>query len=351
MENQIFICGNFGYRSNQLDGQTIKTRVLKEEIGNRINTDIVYTDTSFIKKNPFSVLRNVYINFKRSSHIIIMPDSNAFKVLLPFYILLNKKRKDIRYVVIGGWLPGFLEKSKFYRFLCTKINGIYVEANEMKERMQKIGLENTKILPNFREFKYKAKAEKQIGSPMKLVYFSRVLKEKGVELAIQAVNEINRNKVHVKLDIIGPINEEYKLYFQKIIGEQGEDIKYKGFLEPNEIHEVLSKYDAMIFPTYFESEGFPGAVIDAYIAGLPVLASDWKYNKEFVIDQYTGIIFKVKDVEDIILKIKYLLANPEIVLSLRENCINQAFKYHVNSVFPELIRDMGLESNSKYQSK
>ncbi|MBF0705384.1 glycosyltransferase family 4 protein [Alkalihalobacillus hwajinpoensis] len=343
MEKQIFICGNFGYENNQLDGQTIKTRVLKEELEKRINTNIVFTDTSYIKKNPISVLKDIFKKFIRSSHIIIMPDSRALKVLLPFYILLNNKKRDIRYVVIGGWLPSFLEANSIYRILCAKLNGIYVEANEMKNRMEKIGLNNIKVLPNFRDFSVEKKQKKGKHLPLRLVYFSRVIKEKGVELAIAAINELNKKETVVMLDIFGPLIEEYKPDFLEIMKNQGKEIEYKGYLEPDEIHEKLSEYDAMILPTYFSSEGFPGAVIDAYISGLPVLASDWKYNKEFVIDNYTGLIFKVKDIEDIIKKIEIILTNSNLLESLKENSLKQSLKYHVDFVIPEIIKDMNID--------
>ncbi|PAK32447.1 hypothetical protein CHI08_26440, partial [Peribacillus simplex] len=93
---------------------------------------ILFSDTSYIKIKPFTVLRDIIKNYNKSSHVIIMPDIRAFQVLLPLYICWNMiSKKDLRYVVIGGWLPDFLLKSRFYRNLCSKIDGIYVEANEM----------------------------------------------------------------------------------------------------------------------------------------------------------------------------------------------------------------------------
>ena len=52
---KIFICGNFGYKNNQIDGQTIKTRQLKDTLLEKLGKDsITYVDTSFAKSKPFT---------------------------------------------------------------------------------------------------------------------------------------------------------------------------------------------------------------------------------------------------------------------------------------------------------
>lgn len=343
MKKQIFICGNFGYKNNQLDGQTIKTRELKDRIEDYLSIDVVYTDTSYIRSQPIKTLFKIVKNFIFSSHTIIMPDKMAYTVLLPFYILFNiRKTRDIRYVVIGGWLPGFLKSNPFYRTLSRNINCIYVEAEEMKAKINSLGLNNVKTMYNFRQYDFLAPYKKEIGNPIRVVFFSRVLKEKGVEMAISAVNRLYKYNYSIKLDIIGPINSDYKTTFENIMSNQGDNIKYLGYLEPNVIHEALSNYDFMLFPTYFSSEGFPGAVIDAYVAGLPIIASDWKYNTEFVKHGKTGYIFKNMDLDDMVRKIQLLIDNPSKINEFRKNCKLEAGKYHVDSVLPSLLADMNL---------
>src|SRR5699024_7590851 len=135
---------------------------------------------------------NIRRKFNNSSHIIMMPDVRAFAVLLPLYIIWSfRKKKDIRYVVTGGWLPTFLKKYKIYKYLLKKIDGIYVQAKKMDRDLKEIGLENTKVFPNYREFNFTPPENKIVNDELKLVYYSRVLKEKGIEIAIEAVEKIN----------------------------------------------------------------------------------------------------------------------------------------------------------------
>lgn len=354
--SNIFICGNFGYKNERLNGQTVKTRVMKSYINKIIgNQNVKFVDTSYVKDRPYHTIKSIKNQFKESSHIVMMPDVRAFSVLLPLYVLWNKgNKKDIRYVVTGGWLPGFLKKYKIYIHLLKKIDGIYVQAKQMDEELKELGLENVKVFPNYREFNFTPTENRVVTNELKLVYYSRVLREKGIEIAIEAVEKINRDSEYnsvVKLDIYGQIQSSYEKRFEVIMSERSKDIQYKGVLKPEGAYNILSEYDLMVFPTFFTSEGFPGAVLDAYISGVPVLASDWLYNKEFVKEGITGWLFKPQNVDDLVYKISQFLvldkSEKENILSkMRKNCVSEASKYHVDKVIPVLLNDMGISSEA-----
>lgn len=72
-------------------------------------------------------------------------------------------------------------------------------------------------------------------------------------------------------------------------------MKYHGPLEPSDIYMTLEKYDAMLLPTHFYTEGLPGSILDAYISGIPVVVTKWKHATEFVDDGESGIIIPFED--------------------------------------------------------
>ena len=102
----------------------------------------------------------------------------------------------------------------------------------------------------------------------------------------------------------------------------------------------------MIFPTYYQGEGFPGAILDSYISGIPVIASNWKYNSEIVKEEQTGKLFLCQDVDDLVAKLKTLLNNPELLYKMKKNCLSEAKKYDADFVIDNLMRDMGLLKNN-----
>lgn len=346
---KIFICGNFGYKNNQIDGQTIRTRTIKDAITKKLNSELVlYVDTSYIKLKPISVFIKIYKNFRESSNIIMLPGSRGLRVFLPLFIRWKiKYKKDLRYIVIGGWLPNFLTEKKKCLDLCKNLDGIYVQTKSMKEKLQKLGLVNVSILTNFRQSTFVEKSISKVINPIKLVYFSRICEEKGIELAIKAVNEINQNKenIRIKFDIYGPIMKNYQYSFRKILAKCDKFISYKGILESinNNIYEVLSKYDLTVFPTYYQGEGFPGAILDSFISGVPVLASDWKYNSEIIKEGETGKFFISQDIDDLTDKLEFMINNPDLIYKMKRNCLEEAKKYDADKLINDFIKGLKLQ--------
>ena len=52
--------------------------------------------------------------------------------------------------------------------------------------------------------------------------------------------------------------------------------RYCGIKDPKDSVKTLKNYFALVFPTRFYTEGIPGTIIDAYYAGVPVIASKWE---------------------------------------------------------------------------
>ena len=346
-KSKIFICGNFGYKNNQIDGQVVKTRQLKDVLIKKLSeSNVVYVDTSYAKSLPLATFNKIKRNAMNCSHLIILPGENGLKVLLPFYIRWKKYFNiDIRYIVIGGWLPQFLYRNKFYFGLCKKLDAIYIETNIMKEKLLSMGLNNVFVLPNFRQHDFEITKINKIKLPFKLVYFSRVVRGKGVELAIEAVERINRKNNFLILDIYGPIQRNYRGLFERILAKAKSKISYKGILEPkgNTIYKVLSNYDLMVFPTYHQGEGFAGAILDSYISGVPVLASDWKYNSEIIKEGETGKLFISQDIDDLTEKLEFLTSHPDLIYKMKQNCLEEAKKYDADKLINEFIKSLKLQ--------
>ena len=111
----------------------------------------------------------------------------------------------MHYVVIGGWLPQLLERNNLLTIKLKKFDGIYVETHFMIKALQKLGLQNIRYLPNFKRLDI-LKEDQLVyctSEPYKLCTFSRVIKEKGIEDAINSVKSINDNlgRIVYTLDI------------------------------------------------------------------------------------------------------------------------------------------------------
>ena len=115
------------------------------------------------------------------------------------------------------------------------------------------------------------------------------------------------------------------------------NVKYEGFLNLTNVSGYckLSSFDVMLFPSYWAGEGFPGVVIDAYIAGIPIIASDWNLNKEVVNDGKTGYIIKTKDVQLLYDAMLSFIKGEVNLKEMRKYCAKYAYNYDYRSVISE----------------
>ena len=123
------------------------------------------------------------------------------------------------------------------------------------------------------------------------------------------------------------------------------NVEYKGFLKLVEIsnYDVLAGYDVMLFPTFFYGEGFAGIFIDALIAGLPVVATDWNLNSEIVRHGETGVVVENRNAERLADAMEMLIREPQKIESMSKRCQSECMKYDVaNLVTPALVKQLGL---------
>ncbi|MCC5912476.1 MAG: glycosyltransferase family 4 protein [Clostridiaceae bacterium] len=343
MKKKVFILGNFGYWTNKLNGQSMRTRTVYEALKKNDGFNIKYTDTS-VRGKKIEILSNYLrglFKWVTSKYIILLPAQKAIKFTLPFFCYFNILfRKSIHFIAIGGWLSEFLQNNQAYVKYFKNVNFIYVQTKSLKKRLEEFGLENVVYFPNFRLYKNNDIKLEDIKTIKKAVFFSRVTKDKGVEIAIKAINKINKDlDANIQLHVYGPIEDNYIIEFEQIIN-QSRNIYYNGVLDPDVIISTLSLYDFLIFPTYYEGEGFPGAILDAMTSGVPIVASDWKYNSEVLKDGHTGLLFKSKDIEDLIKKMKYLIENPKILNQMKKECILESEKYKDQKVVSILLKNL-----------
>ena len=119
---------------------------------------------------------------------------------------------------------------------------------------------------------------------------------------------------YVKIDFYG---QKTDTYFDEYLNDI-EIYQYKGVLQPNEVIPTLKRYDALIFPSHYEGEGCPGILVEALSASLPIIASDWKYNNEFVTNGDNGFLCNPFNANEYIEAIKVLLLNKTLRKSMAE---------------------------------
>ena len=206
MRYKVSIIGHFDSGRQSLDGQTIKTRIiadaLQKEYGER---NVSLCDTCdglpFLLKLPFLSFWNVL----RSENVVMMTAQKGV-LFVPFWLFLWNLfyHRQLIYVTIGGWLPDLLRKHRLVRYFLSRFDCIFVETAGRMKMLSELGLNNVCIMPNCKFLNILSSSEivhKEYDT-LRLCTFSRVVKTKGIEEAIEAV-KLCRNQYckEVFLDI------------------------------------------------------------------------------------------------------------------------------------------------------
>lgn len=334
MEKILFIgdCGNFKNTSNGVYAKNIQLfNRLKE-----VFVTLKHVNTNNWKKNPsvlLNVLRSIW-QYRKKDIIISLNTYSSYKLIKIVKRLFPSIR--LNYFVIGGILPNFISQLEMKQRECYSIvKWFMVESQEMKRKMELLGYKNVIHIPNFKKIAYIPEKSTETSVPFRFVFLSRIIPEKGCDLIMEATRRINKEIGEDKflVHFYGKVDDSYESQFLKTINEIP-NAEYKGFLNLADVsnYDVLASYYAMLFPTFWKGEGFPGILIDAMIAGTPVIASEWGYNTEIIENGTTGIIIKSKNVDELANAMNSFICIHSKVAEMTRHCRIQAMEYDTAKV-------------------
>lgn len=271
------------------------------------------------------ILQLLYACFFFDS-IIFVSATTTFNRILPFILFLcTISNCDIHFIPIGDCQAKFFctEKSK-RRF--SKIKGAYVETELSYRKLKEIGFQNIYVMHNFKCLKAYLK-DYDIGQGLRFVFFSRVTEGKGIFDAIRVFENLHDRGVNCFLDIYGKIDDEIEEAFMRMVERNKAFVKYKGVASPDESSSILKDYYMMVFPTKFFEEGFPGAILDVFAAGIPILSSHFRNYDDLLKDHYNSLVFDLNNFEDFQEKLIYACEHPNEICSMRSNSAAEYKKY------------------------
>lgn len=345
MKKKVGIIGHFGFGKEFLDGQTVKTKTLAKELKNIFGDEqIILCDTHNSLKFLVTLLFTGIRLLQLCDNIIILPAHNGIRIIAPLLCCLNFFfKKKLHYVVIGGWLPKLLLHNKTLSYCLSRFAGIYVETKSLQDKMYALGFNNVYIMPNSKELTTVSLSQSNNNNiqtlPMKLCIFSRIMKQKGIEDAVNVIIGINKDadKTIYTLDIYGQIDRQEHEWFHKLKDNFPPYISYNGCVPYEESTNILKNYFALLFPTRFYTEGVPGTIIDAYASALPVIASRWENFHDVIDDGKTGYGYEFENIEDFHRIMNEIVSYPEKITDLKHQCLEKAHEFSPHTTIKVLL--------------
>lgn len=179
-------------------------------------------------------------------------------------------------------------------------------------------------------------------SPCRFAFVGHVKWTKGISEMMEAAQ---RFRDEVIVDVYGPFTGD--VVAEDFTGKN--NIRYCGVLPPDQVGAVLSRYDALLLPTYHDGEGYPGVVVEAFSVGIPVICSRWKSLPEMV-DEDCGILVQPRDANSLYQAMLAFVESPELVEKLKAGAYRKRKNFdagHWADCFVEFCRKLAKTKNSK----
>jgi glycosyltransferase involved in cell wall biosynthesis len=133
----------------------------------------------------------------------------------------------------------------------------------------------------------------------RFVFVSQVRDCKGINEIIDAAERFGE-QIHV--DIYGPFFDD----IPETVFDHCRRITYCGTLRPEDVIPTLRNYDMLLLPTKAKTEGYPGAIIEGYAAGLPVITTTCGGIPE-IVDSTSGIFVEAGNAESLFAGMKSII--------------------------------------------
>lgn len=338
LKTLIFI-GPIGLGRIPKSGDTVKNQLFLERF-NQVYDKVIPIDTLNWKKRPWLIIKLVSVLLThRKAKVIISANPGSADKLIRMIKCLHLPN-DCYYWVVGGSFHKMIREGVFSASTYSYLKGIFVQGQSMVESLCESGLNNAVYVPNSKPIGHYSKKPPRQDDKTHFVFLSRIEEYKGCTDILSSVDALNESGYQGMFDVsfYGRSSEDpaYAGQFTSLVRSHPE-VSYKGILNLRDVknYDELASYDVMLFPTYWHGEGFPGVVIDAYIASLPIIASDWNLNKDVVEDGKTGWIVPVHNVEALAEKMKYVIDNPQVVEEMSVVCRNRAAEFDSRVVLSE----------------
>lgn len=140
----------------------------------------------------------------------------------------------------------------------------------------------------------------------------RLVELKGIEYLIRAAGALRREFPALRVEIAG--SGPYRAKLEEAVTHVGlqEQVKFLGWVD--DLPSLLPHWNVFVMPSL--EEGFGISALDAMAAGLPIVATSVGGVPELIEDGRTGWLVPPRDAEALTSRVRLLLGNPEMRLSM-----------------------------------
>lgn len=174
---------------------------------------------------------------------------------------------------------------------------------------------------------------------IRFVYGGQVSRTKGIDVLLSAFSELNklskqRNSIELHLYGVGTQEIVHRL-------RDVDRVFYHGVVDNLSLRHCLSSYSVLVFPSVYNNEGHPGIIIEALMAGLPIIATDPPVIREILKHESNALLVRSGDVKALAKAMHRLACDENLRLSLSRAALASSKRFDKNLVLPNLAATLG----------
>lgn len=281
-----------------------------------------------IATTPFTLAWQIFRSKPAVVHLNSALDHKAFWRDTMYLLVTKLFGAKVIFQVHGGSLSELCAgrwMSRVVRAVFARVDTVVLLATAEKREFAELGIvEQVVIIPNAVDVHCLRGAieRRHSGEVRRLVYLGRLIREKGIFEAMEAVEMLRKEEkfsgLEFKIAGSGPAQSEIARYIHE--HKLSHCVELIGTVYENAKTKLLWEADVFLFPTYHR-ERMPYSVLESLAAGTPVIASKVAGIPDVVRDRVHGILIKPKDTGEIVRAVRELARSPGTLRMMSKDCI------------------------------
>lgn len=323
-----------------IGGTRVSFQHLVEFLSGRPELTISVVELRPLRRNPLrslfsaaALLLRIVRELPRADLVSLHCNPSALFVLGSVVALLARATRRPFMVRTFGGLQ-FLHEYRGIRRAMTRwvLRGtdLYLAQTKAQAAMGRShGLNRVRWFPTSRPMPSASSRASPSVACMRFVFCSHVKPSKGILEMIEAAEQLGSDAI---VDVYGPFREG----MTEEVFRGCRVVRYRGTLAPEQVGPTLRDYDALLLPTYFAGEGIPGIIVEAYGAGIPVIATRWQAIPE-IVDEDCGLLVEPCSAASLQTAMRRLMNDSNLFHALTAGAANAGVRHSMTFWGPRFI--------------
>lgn len=323
-------------------GVSIKNKLLYDTISQYVPVKKL-KQRRWMSKRIYEVLE-ILSSFLPNQKLIIgisASTGKSKKYTQLLYLLARNNMKRSLYFMMGGTEASRIAENDNEISLYGNYKVIYVETISMLRKMRDVGMSNIELFPNCRKKPGYEIIEDVSQEKLKCVFFSNIHPMKGVDTIIETASECP----NIDFYFYGEIDSKYMDDFLGQINGYS-NCTYMGVFKGkgDSLYKELSKYDVLLLPTRYKTEGVPGVVVESKMAGIPSILSDVSHNRD-LIEGEDGWILNSNSASELIEILNTISQDRSLLNNMKSAALASASNYDIQTYTNKILASLGVSGN------